>query len=86
MSIIMARILFLAVLFVAVRAIAALTTMQQAGSRVIHSYAGLSPPQSLLDAISSGYSAGVIFFGENVGSSTCSYPFSLNINLLTFTV
>ncbi|GHJ41746.1 glycoside hydrolase family 3 N-terminal domain-containing protein [Streptomyces sp. TS71-3] len=46
----------------------ALTPLQQAGQRVIFSYPGLTPPQSLLDAISEGRAGGVIFFGENISS------------------
>ncbi|GHH82339.1 hypothetical protein GCM10018793_41920 [Streptomyces sulfonofaciens] len=45
---------------------AGLTPLQQAGQRVVFSYPGLTPPQSLLDAISAGRVAGVIFFGENI--------------------
>jgi beta-N-acetylhexosaminidase len=41
---------------------------QVAGQRVIYSYPGLTPPQSLLDRIRAGEAAGVIFFGENVAS------------------
>lgn len=39
---------------------------QAAGQRVIYSYPGLVPPQSLLARIRAGEAAGVIFFGENV--------------------
>ncbi|MEV3854272.1 glycoside hydrolase family 3 N-terminal domain-containing protein [Streptomyces sp. NPDC050095] len=46
----------------------ALTPQQRAGQRVIHSYPGLTPPAHLLDAISQGGTAGVIFFGENIQS------------------
>jgi beta-N-acetylhexosaminidase len=35
---------------------------------VIYSYPGLTPPSSLLSALSSGLAAGVIFFGENISS------------------
>ena len=42
---------------------------QAAGQRVIYSYPGLTPPQSLLDTIRAGEAAGVIFFGENISSS-----------------
>jgi beta-N-acetylhexosaminidase len=49
---------------------AALSPRQVAGERVIYSYAGLTPPQSLLDRISAGEAAGVIFFGENISSSS----------------
>jgi beta-N-acetylhexosaminidase len=41
---------------------------QAAGQRVIYSYPGLVPPQSLLARIRAGEAAGVIFFGENVSS------------------
>lgn len=46
----------------------ALTPEQQAGQRVIYSYSGPTVPQSLLDAISGGRAAGVIFFGDNITS------------------
>src|SRR4051812_18822455 len=36
---------------------------QPAGQRVIFSFPGLTPPSSLLSAISAGQCAGVIFFG-----------------------
>ncbi|WP_218006196.1 glycoside hydrolase family 3 N-terminal domain-containing protein [Nocardia tenerifensis] len=45
-----------------------LTPQQLAGQRVIYSYRGLTPPQSLLDDIRAGRAAGVIFFGENISS------------------
>jgi beta-N-acetylhexosaminidase len=45
-----------------------LTPQQLAGQRVIYSYAGLTPPKSLLSLISHGDVAGVIFFSANVGS------------------
>lgn len=47
---------------------AALTPMQQAGQRVVLSYAGTTVPQSLLDQIGAGQAAGVIFFGGNISS------------------
>ena len=47
----------------------ALTPAQRAGQRVIYSYPGLTPPARLLDAISGGRAAGVIFFGENIQSN-----------------
>lgn len=47
---------------------AALTPRQLAGERVIYSYSGLTPPQSLLDRISAGEAAGVIFFKDNISS------------------
>jgi beta-N-acetylhexosaminidase len=50
------------------RAAAALTSLQLAGQRVISSYSGLTPPQSLLSDIAAGQTAGVIFFGGNISS------------------
>ncbi|MFD0021459.1 glycoside hydrolase family 3 N-terminal domain-containing protein [Streptomyces sp. NPDC058382] len=47
---------------------AALSPQQRAGQCVIHSYPGLTPPASLMNAIKEGRTAGVIFFGENVDS------------------
>ncbi|MHA7984982.1 glycoside hydrolase family 3 N-terminal domain-containing protein [Rathayibacter sp. CAU 1779] len=49
---------------------AKLTPRQQAGQRVIFSYPGATPPQSLLDGITAGEVGGVIFFGENILSLT----------------
>lgn len=49
---------------------AALTPEQLAGQRVIFSYHGLTPPDSLLQQISAGLAAGVIFFGENISSES----------------
>ncbi len=46
-----------------------LDAYQLAGQRVIYSYSGLTPPASLLWAISHGRVAGVIFFKGNVGSN-----------------
>lgn len=46
--------------------VAALSPQQRAGQCVIHSYPGLTPPASLMNAIKEGRTAGVIFFGENV--------------------
>jgi beta-N-acetylhexosaminidase len=43
---------------------------QAAGQRVIYSYPGLTPPEALLARIRAGEAAGVIFFGENVSSTT----------------
>ncbi|KAG6857171.1 hypothetical protein H0H87_008236 [Tephrocybe sp. NHM501043] len=40
-----------------------------AGQHVIYSYAGLTPPESLLTAISAGHAAGVIFFKENIDAN-----------------
>ena len=48
----------------------ALTNRQLAGQRIVYSYAGLTPPSSLLSAISAGEAAGVIFFGENISSTS----------------
>ncbi|HJQ45559.1 MAG TPA: glycoside hydrolase family 3 N-terminal domain-containing protein [Amycolatopsis sp.] len=44
----------------------ALTPQQLAGARIVYSYHGLTPPQSLLNRIRAGEAAGVIFFGENI--------------------
>ncbi len=44
----------------------ALTPRQLAGQRVIFSYPGLAVPAALLQQISAGQAAGVIFFGENI--------------------
>ncbi len=49
---------------------AALSSLQLAGQRVIYSYPGLTVPSSLLQAITAGQAAGVIFFGGNVSSDT----------------
>lgn len=46
-----------------------LTPEQQAGQRVIYSYQGLTPPPVLLQAISDGQAAGVIFFSQNISST-----------------
>lgn len=46
----------------------ALSPEQRAGQCVIHSYPGLTPPASLMNAIKEGHTAGVIFFGENIES------------------
>jgi beta-N-acetylhexosaminidase len=46
-----------------------LTPQQRAGQRIIYSYAGLTPPPSLLQHIRNGEAAGVIFFSENVSGS-----------------
>lgn len=43
---------------------------QAAGQRVVYSYPGLTPPESLFARIRAGEAAGVIFFGENVSSLT----------------
>ncbi|MBO0805487.1 MAG: hypothetical protein J2P25_20720 [Nocardiopsaceae bacterium] len=48
----------------------ALTNQQLAGQRVIFSYSGLTPPDSLLQQISAGEAAGVIFFGGNISSES----------------
>jgi beta-N-acetylhexosaminidase len=47
---------------------ARLTHAQLAGQRIIYSYPGLTPPESLLQHIRRGEAAGVIFFGENISS------------------
>jgi beta-N-acetylhexosaminidase len=44
---------------------ARMSVAQLAGQRVIYSYAGLTPPASLLTLIRHGEAAGVIFFGAN---------------------
>jgi beta-N-acetylhexosaminidase len=49
---------------------ASLTNRQLAGQRVIYSYPGLTLPAGLLSTISAGEAAGVIFFGENISSSS----------------
>lgn len=48
------------------RAQAGLTPQQLAGQRVIFSYPGLTVPAALLQQITAGEAAGVIFFGENI--------------------
>jgi beta-N-acetylhexosaminidase len=48
----------------------ALTPQQMAGQRIIYSYSGLTPPASLLQRISAGQAAGVIFFGGNISSAS----------------
>ncbi|WP_033826263.1 glycoside hydrolase family 3 N-terminal domain-containing protein [Kitasatospora sp. MBT63] len=48
---------------------AQLSADQLAGRRVVYSYPGLTPPESLLRVIREGRAAGVVFFGENVSSS-----------------
>lgn len=48
--------------------LAGLTPAQRAGQCVIYSYPGLTPPTRLMDAISGGRAAGVMFFGENIQS------------------
>jgi len=45
-----------------------LSPQQMAGQRVIYSYNGLEPPARLLNLISHGEAAGVIFFGQNIAS------------------
>ncbi|MBR7839146.1 beta-N-acetylhexosaminidase, partial [Actinospica durhamensis] len=47
-----------------------LTPMQLAGQRVIYSYAGLTPPSSLLKLIREGEVGGVIFFSPNISSAS----------------
>ncbi len=53
-----------------VKAQVALTSQQLAGQRVIFSYSGLAVPTALLQQISAGQAAGVIFFGGNISSDT----------------
>ena len=45
-----------------------LTPEQLAGQRVIYSYAGLTPPESLLQLIREGKAAGVAFDSDNISS------------------
>jgi beta-N-acetylhexosaminidase len=45
--------------------VAQMSAAQLAGQRVIYSYAGLTPPASLLKLIRAGEAAGVIFFAAN---------------------
>jgi beta-N-acetylhexosaminidase len=47
---------------------AVLSPQQLAGQRVIYSYSGLTVPAALLQAITAGQAAGVIFFGGNISS------------------
>ena len=47
---------------------ATLSSPQLAGQRVIYSYSGLTVPAALLQAITAGQAAGVIFFGGNISS------------------
>ena len=47
---------------------ATLSSLQLAGQRVIYSYPGLTVPAALLQAITAGQAAGVIFFGGNISS------------------
>jgi beta-N-acetylhexosaminidase len=47
---------------------AGLSSLQLAGQRVIYSYPGLTVPAALLQAITAGQAAGVIFFGPNISS------------------
>jgi len=49
---------------------AALSSLQLAGQRVIYSYSGMTVPAALLQAITAGQAAGVIFFGGNISSET----------------
>jgi beta-N-acetylhexosaminidase len=49
---------------------ATLTPQQQAGQRIVYSYPGLTPPSSLFQHITNGEAAGVIFFGENISSTS----------------
>jgi beta-N-acetylhexosaminidase len=47
-----------------------LTSQQLAGQRVVLSYSGLTVPSALLQQISAGQAAGVIFFGGNISSES----------------
>jgi beta-N-acetylhexosaminidase len=48
--------------------LAGLSSQQLAGQRAVFSYPGLTVPSALLQQISAGEAAGVIFFGENISS------------------
>jgi beta-N-acetylhexosaminidase len=48
--------------------LAGLSSLQLAGQRVIYSYSGLTVPAALLQAITAGQAAGVIFYSENISS------------------
>ncbi len=50
------------------KARAMLSSQQLAGQRVVFSYSGLTVPTALLDQITAGQAAGVIFFGGNISS------------------
>jgi beta-N-acetylhexosaminidase len=47
-----------------------LTSAQLAGQRIIYSYSGHTPPNTLLTLIKQGKAAGVIFFGGNITSQS----------------
>ncbi|HEX5400971.1 MAG TPA: glycoside hydrolase family 3 N-terminal domain-containing protein [Pseudonocardiaceae bacterium] len=47
-----------------------LTPQQLAGQRIIYSYTGLTPPATLIQRIKAGQAAGVIFFGDNISSTS----------------
>jgi beta-N-acetylhexosaminidase len=49
--------------------LAGLTPQQLAGQRVIFSYPGLTVPVALLQQITAGEAAGVVFFGENISGA-----------------
>jgi beta-N-acetylhexosaminidase len=51
-----------------VTSLTSLTPRQAAGQRIIYSYPGLVPPQSLFDRIRAGEAGGVIFFSDNVST------------------
>ena len=53
-----------------VGAAASLSQQQMAGQRVIYSYSGVNPPASLISLIQHGEAAGVIFFGQNISSTS----------------
>jgi beta-N-acetylhexosaminidase len=63
-----ALLVTLALLLTGLTAPATATVADLGGQRVIYSYPGLIPPESLLQRIRAGQAAGVIFFGENVAS------------------
>jgi beta-N-acetylhexosaminidase len=50
--------------------ISSLTPQQLAGQRIIYSYTGLTPPDTLIQRIEAGQAAGVIFFGDNISSAS----------------
>jgi beta-N-acetylhexosaminidase len=50
------------------QALAGLSAQQLAGQRVIFSYSGLAVPKALLQQITAGEAAGVIFYGGNISS------------------
>jgi beta-N-acetylhexosaminidase len=47
-----------------------------AGQRVIYSYPGLGVPTALLQVITAGQAAGVMFFGDNISATPAPAPLS----------